>query len=109
MFTLHGTLGMGYASYLSWWPFRDCVLRQMRVRRFTMPSVPCTSNHAFDVQESSTSLWLFDESNPCGAIHANAKRLNELRQCSEIASVDRLSQGRHELETPPRRSLERGH
>ena len=22
-------LGMGYAAYLSWWPFRECVLSQL--------------------------------------------------------------------------------
>jgi len=40
VFALHAWLGMGYASYLSWWPFRDCVLTQITAPRIGWVAFP---------------------------------------------------------------------
>mmetsp|Transcript_834 Transcript_834/g.1920 ORF Transcript_834/g.1920 Transcript_834/m.1920 type:complete len:363 (-) Transcript_834:60-1148(-) len=64
VFALHGTIGMGYASYLSWWPFRDCVLRRIRIPVLGWPMPPPDDTACKELEARSLLLL------PALALHA---------------------------------------
>jgi len=40
LFALHAWVGMVYATWLSWWPFRDCVLFRLSIPSLALPRPP---------------------------------------------------------------------
>ena len=67
LFSWHGTLGMAYATWLSWWPFRDCVLRQLSLPSLGWAPVPPPDEGAC-VALGGRSLLLLPAAMLCGAL-----------------------------------------
>lgn len=67
LFAWHGTLGTAYATWLAWWPFRDCVLRQLSLPALGWaPTLP--ADEAACVALGGRSLLLLPAATLCGAL-----------------------------------------
>ena len=67
LFSWHGTLGMAYATWLAWWPFRDCVLRQLSLPALGWSPMP-PADEAACVALGGRSLLLLPAAMLCGAL-----------------------------------------
>ena len=73
LFVGHCYAGMGYACYLSWWPFRDCVLRQCSLPSLGLVRSPPPDDAAC-TRMGARSLVLL----PCAALLASLGCLGAL-------------------------------